>query len=266
MYEFDYHRAGTSKEAQDFLGKSSDAKALAGGMSIVPTLKLRLARVSDLIDLGGIGELKGISVDGKTVTISAMTIHEDVAESGDIKKLIPALSVLAGGIGDPQVRHRGTIGGSICHNDPAADYPSAVLGLGATVHTATREIAGDDFFTGLFETALEESEIVTKVSFPVPDKAGYIKFPNPASRFAIVGVFVSKTGGTVRCAVTGAGSCVFRVKQIEDALAANYAPEAIEGIALSADDLNSDIHGSAEYRAHLIPVLAKRAVIQSQGG
>ena len=229
-------------------------------MSLVPTLKLRLAKVSDLIDLGGIASLSGIKVANKSVNVGATTLHEDVATSKDVSKAIAALTSLASGIGDPQVRHRGTIGGSICNNDPAADYPAAVVGLGATIKTNQREIAGDDFFPGLFETALEEGELVTGVSFPVPDKAAYIKFPNLASRFAIVGVFVSQTGSDVRCAVTGAGACVFRESKIEEALSKNFAPDAVEGITVSPDGLNSDIHGSAEYRAHLIPVLAKRAV------
>ena len=261
MYEFDYSRPGTLKEAEAALAKAADGKALAGGMSLVPPLKMRLARVSDLVDLGAVDELRGISVAGKVVTIGAMTIHEAVADSPEVQKAVPALAQLAGSIGDPQVRHCGTLGGSICNNDPAADYPAAVLGLNATVYTTKREIAADDFFTGLFETALEEGELVTRVDFPVPDKAAYIKFPNPASRFAIVGVFVAKTGAGVRCAVAGAGATAFRVGEIEAALAKDFAPSAIEGIAISPDELNSDIHGSAEYRAHLVGVLAKRAVI-----
>ena len=260
MYEFDYHRPGSVDEAVAALKKASDGRALAGGMSLVPTLKLRLSKVSDLIDLGGIASLSGIKVANKSVNLGATTRHEDVAQSADVIKAIPALSSLAAGVGDPQVRHRGTVGGSICNNDPAADYPAAVVGLGATVKTNQREIAGDDFFTGLFEIAIEEDELVTEVSFPVPDKAAYIKFPNLASRFAIVGVFVSQTGSDVRCVVTGAGPCVFREAKIEEALSKNFAPEAVEGITVSPDGLNSDIHGSAEYRAHLIPVLAKRAV------
>jgi len=260
MYEFDYHRPSSVDEAVDTLKNSDDGRALAGGMSLVPTLKLRLAQVSDLVDLGGIPGLSGISVEGKAVNIGATTHHEDVATSNDVNNAISALTVLASGIGDPQVRHRGTIGGSICNNDPAACYPSAILGLGATIKTNQREIAGDEFFTGLFETALEEDELVTGVSFPVPDKAAYIKFPNLASRFSIVGIFLSTTGGNVRCAVTGAGACVFREPQIEEALSKNFSTESIEGISVSPDGLNSDIHGSAEYRAHLIPVLAKRAV------
>jgi len=264
MYEFDYHRPGSVEEAVDALKKASDGRALAGGMSLVPTLKLRLAKVSDLIDLGGISSLSGIKVANKSVNVGATTLHEDVATSKEVSKAIAALSSLASGIGDPQVRHRGTIGGSICNNDPAADYPAAIVGLGATIKTNQREIAGDDFFPGLFETALEEGELVTGVSFPVPDKAAYIKFPNLASRFAIVGVFVSQTGSDVRCAVAGAGACVFRESKIEEALSKSFAPDTIEGITISPDGLNSDIHGSAEYRAHLIPVLAKRAVVAAR--
>ncbi len=260
MYEFDYHKAKNVKDAVAIAKKQDEAKYLAGGMSLVPPMKLRLAKPGNLIDLNEVGELAGIKVDGKTVAVGAMTRHESVAESKDVKKAIPALAKLAGGIGDPQVRHRGTIGGSLANSDPAACYPTAVLGLGATIETDQRKIAADDFFTGLFETALKEGELITKVVFPVPDKACYIKFPNPASRFSIVGVFVSKKGNEVRCVVTGAGPCVFRVKGIEDALKKDFSPKAIENYKHPASGLNSDIHGSAEYRAHLITVLAKRAV------
>ncbi|MDA0261082.1 MAG: xanthine dehydrogenase family protein subunit M [Proteobacteria bacterium] len=260
MYEFDYHQAGSIKEATELLGKASDGRYLAGGMSLVPTLKLRLARHSDLIDLNGIGDLAGISVAGDTVSVGAMTRHESVALSAEVQKAIPALAALAGGIGDPHVRHRGTIGGSISNNDPAADYPAAVLGLGATVHTNKRSLIADDFFTGLFETALDDGEIVTKVDFPVVDAACYIKFPNPASRFAIVGAFVSKKGRDVRVAITGAGPGVFRVPEMEAVLSGNFTADAVANIKVSADELNSDIHGSAEYRAHLVTVLSKRAV------
>ena len=260
MYEFEYHRAGSIDEAVDLVGKSSDGRYLAGGMSIVPTMKLRLAQHSDLVDLNGIADLAGISSDGSSITVGAMTHHEAGAASADVQSAIPALAALAGGIGDPHVRHRGTLGGSISNNDPAACYPSAVLGLGATIHTNKREISADDFFTGLFETALEEGEIVTKVVFPAPDAACYIKFPNPASRFAIVGSFVSKKGDDVRVAITGAGPGVFRVAEMEAALKGNFSPDAVAEIKVSPDGLNSDIHGSAEYRAHLVTVLSKRAV------
>ena len=260
MYEFEYHRAGSVGEAVDLLGKASDGRYLAGGMSLVPTMKLRLARLSDVVDLNGVDGLAGIAAEGGTVTVGAMARHEAVADAPAVREAIPALAALAGGIGDPHVRHRGTLGGSICNNDPAADYPAAVLGLGATVHTDRREIAADDFFTGLFETALEEGEIVTKVAFPAPDAACYVKFPNPASRFAIVGSFVSRRGGDVRVAITGAGPCVFRVAEMEAALRSDFSADAVAGIKVSPDGLNSDIHGSAEYRAHLVTVLSKRAV------
>jgi carbon-monoxide dehydrogenase medium subunit len=260
MYEFEYHRAGSVDEAVDLLGKSSDGRYLAGGMSLVPTMKLRLASHADLIDLNGVGDLGGISASGGSVSVGAMARHEAVADSADVQKAIPALAAMAGGIGDPHVRHRGTIGGSISNNDPAADYPAAVLGLGATIHTNKREISADDFFTGLFETALDDGEIVTKVVFPAPDKACYIKFPNPASRFAIVGSFVSKKGDDVRVTITGAGLGVFRVAEMEAALKGNFAADAVADIKVSPDGLNSDIHGSAEYRAHLVTVLSKRAV------
>ena len=260
MYEFEYHRAGSVGEAVDLLGKASDGRYLAGGMSLVPTMKLRLARLSDVVDLNGVDGLAGIAAEGGTVTVGAMARHEAVADAPAVREAIPALAALAGGIGDPHVRHRGTLGGSICNNDPAADYPAAVLGLGATIHTDRREIAADDFFTGLFETALEEGEIVTKVAFPAPDAACYVKFPNPASRFAIVGSFVSRRGGDVRVAITGAGPCVFRVAEMEAALRSDFSADAVAGIKVSPDGLNSDIHGSAEYRAHLVTVLSKRAV------
>jgi len=261
MYSFEYSKPASLKEAQSAVGE--DAVLLAGGMTLIPTLKQRLASPDQLIDLGGIGDLVGIKVSGGTVTIGAMTTHAEVAASKDVAKAIPALAALAEMIGDPAVRNRGTIGGSIANNDPAADYPAAVVGLGATVKTTKREIAGDDFFTGLFETALDEGEIVTSVSFPVPEKAGYSKFPNPASRYAIVGVFAAKTSGGARVAVTGAGPCVFRVGDMESALGGNWSPDAVAGISVSANGLNTDIHASAEYRAHLVTVMAKRAVAAS---
>jgi aerobic carbon-monoxide dehydrogenase medium subunit len=260
MYDFNYVQAKSVDEAAKTHGSASEASYLAGGMTLIPTLKQRLASPSDLIDLAKIADLKGIKVSGKSVRIGAMTRHADVAESVDVQKAIPALAKLAGGIGDPMVRNRGTMGGSIANNDPAADYPSAVVALGATVHTSKRDIPGDKFFTGMFETALEPGEIVTGVTFPVPDKAAYMKFPNPASRYAIVGVFVSKTGNDVRVAVTGAGPCVFRATEMEKALAKDFSAKAIEGIKIPADGLNSDIHATADYRAHLVGVMARRAV------
>lgn len=265
MYDFSYHRAGSVDDASSKLKSAEDGKLVAGGMTLIPTLKQRLAQPSDLIDLGGIKDLAGIEVDGSGVTIGAMTTHGAVAGSKDVKSAIPALAHLAGEIGDPQVRHRGTIGGSIANNDPAADYPAACIGLGATVVTSKREIAADDFFKGLFETALEDDEIVTAVRFPKPKRAAYMKFPNPASRYALVGVFVAETGKGMRVAVTGAGqNGVFRVKAMEDALAKSFGPDAVANIAVPDDDLNSDIHASAEYRAHLITVMAKRAAAAAE--
>ena len=260
MYAFNYHRAKTVADALKLYKKAEDPKFLAGGHTLIPTLKQRLARPSDLIDISGIATLKGIKVSKTAVTIGALTPHVEVATSSAVKKAIPALAGLAEEIGDPQVRHRGTMGGSVANSDPAADYPAAVLGLGATIETNARKIEADKFFKGVFETALKDGEILTKISFPVPEKAGYMRFDQPASRFALVGVFVAKFKTGVRVAVTGAGPCAFRVPAMEKALSAKFAPEAIEGITVPHDDLNSDIHGSAEYRAHLITVMAKRAV------
>ena len=260
MYDFSYHRPGSLADAAKALSASSDSKLLAGGMTLLPTLKQRLANPSDLIDLGAIAELKGIKVDGSGVTIGAMTTHAEVAHSAEVKKAIPALAALAEGIGDPQVRNRGTIGGSISNNDPAADYPAALLGLDATVQTNKRKIKAEDFFKGMFETALDEGEIVTAVSFPKPEKAGYAKFPNPASRYAMVGVMVAKTGGGVRVAVTGAGPVVFRQKDMEKALAGSFSADALTNVNTDSKGLNSDMHGSAAYRAHLVGVMARRAV------
>ncbi len=265
MYDFTYKKAGSIDDAVAAHGAADEARYMSGGMTLIPTLKLRLDKPSDVIDLAGIDGLAGITVDGGTVTIGAMTRHAAVNASAQVREAIPALAKLAGVIGDPQVRNRGTIGGSIANNDPAADYPAAVVGLGATVKTNKREIAGDDFFTSLFETALEPGEIVTAVSFPAPDKAAYMKFPNPASRYAIVGVFVSQGSEGVRVAVTGAGGCVFRVAEMEQALAANFSPDAVAEISIPDGDLNSDIHASAEYRAHLVTVMAKRAVAEANG-
>ena len=260
MYEFNYRRASSVSDAMASLAQSEDASYLAGGMTLIPVLKFRLAGPSDVIDLAGLSELKGIRTGDGAVAIGAMTTHATVAASAEVRQAIPALADLAESIGDPQVRNRGTIGGSIANADPAADYPAAVLGLGATVHTDSRTIAGDDFFTGMFETALEPGELVTAVSFPVPERAAYMKFPNPASRYAIVGVMVSQGSEGIRVAVTGAGSSAFRVVEMEQALAANFAQEAVADISVSADGLNEDLHASAEYRAHLVTVMAKRAV------
>lgn len=261
MYAFTYHRPTTVRQAGNLLAKDSEAKLLAGGHSIIPVMKLRLAKPSALIDLNRVEGLSGIELKGRSLVIGAMTRHVEVATSEVVRKALPALADLAGLIGDPAVRHRGTLGGSLAHNDPNADYPAAVLGLGATVITNKRRIAADDFFKGLFETALEPDEIITKVSFPLAKKAAYQKFKQPASGFALVGVFVSKRGSDIRVAVTGAGANgVFRVKAFEEALKKRFSPKSIEGITIPPDGLNSDIHGSAEYRAHLIGVLARRAL------
>ena len=264
-YPFSYVRVTSLSEAQALIGKTPDAKILAGGQTLIPTMKQRLANPPQLIDISGLKELAFIRIGKSGVTIGAASKHADVATSADIAKAIPALAGLAAEIGDPAVRHMGTIGGSLANNDPAADYPAAALGLGATLKTTKREIAADDFFTGMFATALDDGEIVTEINFPIPERAGYAKFPNPASRYAMVGVFVAKTKDGVRVAGTGAGPCVFRVPQMEDELAKSFVPDAIANITVPADDLNSDLHGSAEYRAHLITVMAKRAVIAANG-
>ena len=260
MYEFNYHKPASLDDAARLLG-AEEAKLVAGGMTLVPTLKLRLAKPSDLVDLATIASLKGISEEGNAVVIGAMTRHADVNRSAVVNRAIPALAALAGMIGDPAVRNRGTIGGSVANNDPAADYPAGLVGLGATVRTTKRQIAADDFFTGMFETALGQDEIITAISLPKPLAAAYQKFKNPASRYAIVGVFVARTAGGVRVAVTGAGPCVFRVPAMEAALGASFTADAIKDIAIPDDGLNSDIHASAEYRAHLVGVMARRAVV-----
>jgi carbon-monoxide dehydrogenase medium subunit len=264
MYSVNYHRATSVADAVKLL-KSGDAKPLSGGMTLIPAMKTRLAAPSDLVDLSHIKELKGIKVSGKTVTIGAGTTHYEVSTDEKLKKACPALAHLASLIGDPAVRHRGTIGGSIANNDPAADYPAALLALNATVVTNKREIAADKFFKGLFETALKDGEIITAVTFTAPAKAAYEKFRNPASRYAIVGVFVAKgkVNGKddVRVAVTGAGDDgVFRSKPIEAALAKSFDASALDGVKVPAGRLMSDIHASADYRAHLIGVMARRAV------
>jgi carbon-monoxide dehydrogenase medium subunit len=259
MYEFTYHKPASLADAATLLG-NDEAKLVAGGMTLVPTLKQRLAKPSDLIDLAAIGGLEGITEEGGGLTIGAMTRHADVQRSDVVKRVIPGLAALAGMIGDPAVRNRGTIGGSISNNDPAADYPAALVGLGATVVTTKREIAAEDFFTGMFETALGPDEIVTAVKFPKPQAAAYQKFRNPASRYAIVGVFVARTASGLRVAVTGAGPCVFRVPEMEAALGTSFSPDAIKDIAIPDAGLNTDIHASAEYRAHLVNVMARRAV------
>ena len=266
MYAFTFHRPQTVRQAAGLLGKNEEAKLLAGGHSLLPTMKLRLAGPPQLVDMSLIEGMAGIEQSGRSITIGAMTRHDDVANSPIVQQQIPALAHLASMIGDPAVRHMGTIGGSIANNDPNADYPAACLGLGATIITNKRRIKADDFFTGMFSTALEPSEIITKVSFPIPKKAAYQKFKNQASRFALVGVFVSKRGSENRVAVTGAGSNgVFRVKSFEEALKKRFAPKSLEGMSIPADGMNSDIHGSAEYRAHLVGVLSRRAVADANG-
>jgi len=260
MYEFEYHRPGTLDEAAKIFANSDDPQFLAGGQTIIPVLKQRLAMPSDVIDLNRLDDLKGIEVSSNSAVIGAMTLHADVAASADITKTIPALAALADRIGDPAVRNRGTIGGSVANNDPAADYPAALLALGATIHTSARSIPADDFITGMFETALEEGELITRIEFPVPEKAAYMKFANQASRYAIAGVMVAKTSEGVRVAVTGAGPCVFRALEMEQALEKDFTANALDGISISPDDLNTDMHASAQYRAHLITVLARRAV------
>jgi carbon-monoxide dehydrogenase medium subunit len=264
MHNFAYHKPASLADAAALLASHEDAKLLAGGQTYIPTLKQRLAQPTDVIDLGGIAELKGIKEEAGGVTIGAMTRHGEVAESAIVKRVIPALSALAHLIGDPAVRNLGTLGGSISNNDPAADYPGACLGLGATIRTSKREIKADDFFTGMFETALARDEIVKAVHFPKADKAAYEKFANPASRYSMVGVFVARTGGNVRVAVTGAGQGgAYRWKEAEQALAGNWAASALDGLKVSPDNLNSDIHASAEYRAHLVKVMAKRALAKA---
>lgn len=259
MENFNYHRPATVADAVKALESASDGKFLSGGMTLIPTMKQGLASPSDIVDLGGLKN-SGVSV-GATVVIKAGTTHAEVAGNAELRKAIPGLAALAGGIGDPHVRHRGTIGGSIANNDPAADYPSACMGLGATIHTNSRKIAADDFFTGMFSTALAHGEVVTAVEFPIPKKCGYAKFPNPASLYAMVGVFAAQLAdGSARVAVTGAGAGVFRANEMEAALSKNFASGALNGVSVAAKGLNSDLHASADYRAHLITVMAKRAV------
>ncbi len=261
MHPYRYHRPGNPADAEEVLAGDGDRRPLAGGMSLIPVMKHRLAAPSDLVDLAEIGGLTGITVEPATLAVRAMTRHAAVAASPSVKERIPALATLAGGIGDPLVRNRGTIGGSLANNDPAACYPSAVLALDAEIVTTRRRIAAGGFFAGMFETALEPGELIVEVRFPVPAAASYRKFPNPASRFSIVGVFVARlVDGAVRVAVTGAGPCVFRMQAFERALAASFDPGALAEHTVAADGLTSDIHGSAEYRAHLIKVLTEDAV------
>ena len=262
MFDFTYRRAGSLAEARRLYEAAEDPQYLAGGHTLLPTMKQRLASPTDLIDLAGASDdaLRRVARDGGNLVVGALATHAEVAASAAVAEAAPALADLAGRIGDPHVRNRGTIGGSIANADPAADYPAAVLGLAATVRTDRREIAGDDFFTGLFETALEAGELVVSVSFPIPRSACYAKFPNPASRYAIVGAMVARTAWGVRVAVTGAAPCAFRALDMEAALNADFSPGALEGIAVDRAEMNEDIHASAEYRAHLVGVMARRAV------
>jgi carbon-monoxide dehydrogenase medium subunit len=258
MYSFDYQRPASRADA--LAQARGDARYLAGGQSLVQAMKLRLSSSERLVDLGGIADLAGIKRDGGNIVIGAMTTHAAVASSSDVRQLIPALAELAEGIGDPMVRNMGTLGGSIANADPAADYPAAVLALGATIQTDKRSIAADAFFTGLYETALQPGELITAVSFPTVQRAAYAKLRQPASHFALVGVFVAQGAGGVRVAVTGAGSSAFRVKAMEDALGKSFTPDALKAIKVPADDINGDMHGTAEYRAAMITVMAQRAV------
>ena len=259
MYAFELVRPKSLADASSALAQSG-GKALAGGQSLVAAMKLRLAQPGTLVDLSQLPELRGISRQGKTIKIGAFTTHTEVAESDDVAKTIPALAALAHGIGDRQIRNVGTLGGSIAHNDPAACYPAAILALDATIQTMTRTIKADEFFTGMFETALSPGEIIVSVSFPIPKRAAYVKFPSPASRFALVGVFVADTASGIRVAVTGAASCVFRCTELEKSLRKSFTPDTAKTTTVASSGLNSDLHGSPEYRAHLIPVLAARAV------
>src|SRR5262252_7259277 len=264
MYNFTYHRPSGLRQAGNMLEKLEDAKILAGGQTLIPTMKQRLASPANLIDIGRLEDLAGIELKGRSIVVGAMTRHVEVATSAVVHEHLPALADLAEQIGDPHVRHMGTLGGSVANNDPNADYPAACLGLGATIVTTKRRIKADEFFKGLFETALEPNEIIRSVMFPLVKKAAYVKFPNPASRYALVGVFVSKRGSEIRVAVTGAGaSGVFRVAAFEEALKKRFAAKSLDGLTVPATGLASDIHGSAEYRAHLVGVLARRAVAKA---
>ena len=261
MYSFDYVRPASVADAVKALSANPEARALAGGQTLIPTLKQRLAAPAALVDLGGIAELKSIRREGNNIVIGALVTHDTVARSADVKSAIPALAKLADGIGDPQVRNAGTIGGSLANNDPAADYPAAALALGATIVTSKRQIPADQYFTGMFSTALDAGEIITAVSFPVPKRAGYAKFAQRASRYVLVGVFVAETASGLRCAVTGCGANgVFRSPEIEAALAKSFNAASLAGVKVPSTGLMGDMHGSAEYRAALVPVMAARAV------
>ena len=261
MHNTTYHKASSASEAASLLSSADDGALLAGGQTLIPTMKQRLAAPSDLIDISGVSDMRGVTVSGTTVTIGAATTHAEVADSAELRDVCPSLCDLAAHIGDPAVRHRGTLGGSVANNDPAADYPAAMLALNATIKTDKREIAADDFFEGMFTTALDEGEIIVSVSFEAPSKGAYAKVPNPASRYAMCGVYVAQGADGVRVAVTGAGSDgVFRSSEMEAALGSNFSADALEGISVDAGAMLSDIHGDADYRANLVKVMAKRAV------
>ena len=264
MYDFDYHKPSSVADAVKLLSADPDARPISGGQTLLPALKHRLNRPTSLVDLSGIAELRGVKREGDKISVGALTKHFEVQNSPEIQSAIPALAYMATVIGDIQVRNRGTMGGSVANNDPAADYPAAVLALDATVVTDKRRIASDDFFQGMFTTALEPGELLVAIEFPVPEKAGYAKMRNPASRYVMAGVFVAKTKGGVRVVVNGAGPGVFRQTEMEQALSANWSPDAVAGIKQPSEGLNSDIHGSAEYRAHLVAVMAKRAVAEAR--
>jgi carbon-monoxide dehydrogenase medium subunit len=265
MYSFTFHRPTSLRQAVNLLAKNEEAKVLAGGHSLIPVMKMRLAGPPVLVDLSKVEGLSGVEVKGRSVVIGAMTTHAEVANSAVLKEVLPGLASVPASIGDPHVRHRGTIGGSIANNDPNADYPAALLGLGATIVTSKRRIAADDFFKGLFETALEPGEIISKVMFPIAKKAAYQKFKHPASGFALVGVFASKRGPEIRVAATGAGANgVFRVTSFEEALKKRFSPKSLDGLSIPSTGMSSDIHANAEYRAHLVGVLARRAVAAAQ--
>ncbi|NGM20496.1 xanthine dehydrogenase family protein subunit M [Roseomonas stagni] len=261
MYDFEYHKPSSVADAVKILAADPDARAISGGMTLLPALKLRLNKPTAVVDLSGIADLRGVKRDGNKIVIGALTKHYEVATSAEVKAAIPALAAMAASIGDTQVRNRGTMGGSVANNDPSADYPAALLALGATIQTDRRTISADDFFQGMFATALEAGELVTAIHIPVPEKAGYAKMRNPASRYSMAGVFVAKGPAGVRVAVNGAGNNgSYRHAGMEAALSANWSADAVAGIKVDPSDMNGDIHGSAEYRAHLVTVMAKRAV------
>jgi aerobic carbon-monoxide dehydrogenase medium subunit len=259
MYAFEYRRAQNLQDAKHLLAEREDSRPLAGGQTLLPTLKQRLARPARIVDLRYVNEMHGIAVSSNKVSIGATTCHAAVAASVEVARAIPALAALAGGIGDPLVRNMGTIGGSLANSDPAADYPGAVMGLGAIIHTDRRSISAEDFFRGMFSTALEAEELIVRIEFPIPKRAGYIKFANPASGYVMVGAFVAQTSGGARVAINGAGPCVFRHAEMEQALTKRFDPRALEDIATPAEGLNSDLHAGAAYRAHLVGVMARRA-------